>query len=49
MKLFHYFIGYGIHDNMMGAVVTAYKPQGNPDDFLSALKQSLAEIKKIVS
>lgn len=41
-------VGYGIRDTELGAVVTSYEPH-TPDDFIAALRESVTEIKNIVS
>lgn len=42
-------LGYGIHDDWLGAVVSAYAPNKTPDDFIRALEESLNQIKQVVS
>ena len=40
--------GYGIRDTELGAVVTAYEPH-TPDDFISALRESVTQIRTVIS
>ena len=48
VSLYFIITGYGIRDTELGAVVTAYEPH-TPDDFISALRESVTQIQTVIS